>query len=77
MMAASGQFLYLITELGNIRGRVPSNLSGTGAPFWEKVNLPVGKTPVDIRFRDGDIYVESSDGSLYKRLVGNGWQLLN
>jgi hypothetical protein len=77
MMAASGRFLYILTERGNICGRVPGNESSTGSPFWEMVNLPDGRSPIDIRFRNNIIYVEASDGSIYERIVGSGWQIQN
>ncbi|EMI22657.1 peptidase C1A papain [Rhodopirellula maiorica SM1] len=77
MMAASGRFLYIITKAGNICGRVPGNQSSSGFPYWEKINLPNGNPPIDIRFRNGDIYVEADDGSLYKRIAGSGWDLQN
>lgn len=74
-MAASGRFLYIVTELGNICGRVPGTLSSTGQPHWEKIPLPGGKAPVDIRLRDLSIYVEASDGTLYRRNPGVDWVL--
>ncbi len=74
VMGASGKFLYVITMQGNICGRVPGSQSATGSPFWEKINLPGNKTPVDLRFRNNAIFVEASDGTIYKRVPGTGWQ---
>jgi hypothetical protein len=77
MMAASGSFLYVITHNGNICGRVPSGLSGNGRPHWHIINVPSGKRPIDIRFRNGDVYTEVEDGSIFKRVPGSHWELQN
>jgi hypothetical protein len=77
MVAATPEYLYAITKLGNVRGRVPKHLANGGNSHWEKINLPAGETPIDIRFRDNAIYVATADGDIYKRLPGVGWNLEN
>src|SRR5690606_1830613 len=77
MIAASGDYLYAITRRGNILGRVPRAESNTNWSYWEKINLPAGEHPIDIRFRDGSIFVASSDGDIFRREPGSGWVMEN
>jgi len=77
MIAASGDFIYAVTQAGSVVGRVPKKIAADGVSKWELINLPSGETPIDVRFRDGDIYVASSDGDVFKRIVGQGWEKQN
>ncbi|MDB5389412.1 MAG: Peptidase papain [Planctomycetaceae bacterium] len=77
MIASSNNYLYTITQNGNVLGRVPRDKSTTGESFWQFVNLPDDRKPVDIRFRNGSLYVEAEDGNLYRRVPGADWVLEN
>ena len=77
MIASAKNFLYTITENGNVLGRVPRDQSTTGVSFWELVNLPENRKPIDIRYRSGSIFVEAVDGNVYRRIQGSGWNLEN
>ena len=77
MIASSQNYLYTLTQNGNVLGRVPLNMSSTGSSYWEMLDPPSNRKPIDIRCRSGIIYVETDDGILYRRIPGSGWSREN
>ena len=74
MMAASADFLYVITNRGSVLDRIPVALSRNDRPHWPLVNLPDSERPLDIRQRESEIFAASSDGDIFRRLPSEGWQ---
>jgi len=83
MIAQADNYLYALTVGGEIYGRIPTAMRNDKTPaVWESTDFPTKLNAIDIRYRQGSIYVTTNTGNVYRRFAGAGktmgsWKLVN
>lgn len=70
MFAANSVALYILTIAGQLYVREPGE-----QPRWHLLPMPVREKPIDLRSREGEIYVTTSTGKVFHRNpTANRWE---